>query len=229
MIDDEKLESWTDLWKNEKQAWHSDSVDEYLMKYLERCGWREEAYFNVLVPLCGKTVDIKWLLDRGCRVFGVEGVEQAVEALFHQHNLTYTIAPLQHNDSLYQCESLPLKVFKCNFFDFPKYNTEKFEMVWDRGSFGSVQPCFRNKYVEVLKQAYASNFHHLISTLTYDQAEYTGGAPYSVDLQTTKQTFGDTISTELLERIECLEYARKSISTSLTAVHRHIFLLTPHP
>ena len=42
------------------------------------------------------------LLDQGCTVVGVEGVKTAIEDLFQAHSLTYSLTPLQNDDSLFE-------------------------------------------------------------------------------------------------------------------------------
>ena len=59
----------------------------------------------VLFPLCGKTLDMKAVLDAGHRVIGVEGCQKGVEAFFQENNISYTI----DNDASNQCH-----VYKVN-------------------------------------------------------------------------------------------------------------------
>lgn len=67
------LQFWNDLWANNKNHWHIERPHQMLVKYenwlriVENCN-----DVRVLVPLCGKSVDLKWLYDRGYEVVGVE-------------------------------------------------------------------------------------------------------------------------------------------------------------
>lgn len=54
----------------------------------------------VLFPLCGKTVDMKAVLDARHQVIGVECVSLGVEAFFEENNIKHDI----ENDQANQCE-----------------------------------------------------------------------------------------------------------------------------
>src|SRR6187551_3789011 len=45
---------------------------------------------RVLVPLCGKSADLEWLVTQGFEVVGVELVELAAQAFFAERGLTPT-------------------------------------------------------------------------------------------------------------------------------------------
>lgn len=43
------------------------------------------------VPLCGKTLDMAWLLERGCSVVGAEGVMYVAEDFYKENNIEYVV------------------------------------------------------------------------------------------------------------------------------------------
>ena len=54
----------------------------------------------VLFPLCGKTLDMKAVLDAGHRVIGVEGARKGVEAFFDENQIAYEL----EQDANDQCQ-----------------------------------------------------------------------------------------------------------------------------
>jgi thiopurine S-methyltransferase len=54
----------------------------------------------VVFSLCGKTLDMKAVLDLGHRVIGIEGSQTAVEAFFNENNIPFEI----ENDQSNQCQ-----------------------------------------------------------------------------------------------------------------------------
>jgi len=44
---------------------------------------------TILVPLCGKTVDMMYLSQYANKVIGVELVEEGIVQFFNENNLTY--------------------------------------------------------------------------------------------------------------------------------------------
>ena len=47
---------------------------------------------SVLVTMCGKTVDIPWLCEKGHSVTGVELSPTAVQQLFQENSIPYTVS-----------------------------------------------------------------------------------------------------------------------------------------
>ena len=70
---------WQSAWESGRIGFHQDHVH----PDLERFGaqWLGESPCQVLVPLCGKTLDLAWLVARGHTTVGVELVSQAVHEL----------------------------------------------------------------------------------------------------------------------------------------------------
>ena len=76
---------WRERWRSNEIGFHQPDYSKWLLKY-----WRElhvPRGSDVFVPLCGKSRDLHWLLQRGYRVQGVELVDQAIEAFFEESDL----------------------------------------------------------------------------------------------------------------------------------------------
>lgn len=70
------MESTLDFWKEkfwslEKCPWHLCNPHVGLLTYGDKLFDSKSS--RVLVPLCGKTVDLKWIYNQGHTVVGVEG------------------------------------------------------------------------------------------------------------------------------------------------------------
>ncbi|MCO2550454.1 hypothetical protein FA329_25805, partial [Pseudomonas aeruginosa] len=61
---------WHARWANNQIGFHLDEINPYLMRHLSRL--RLQAGERILVPLCGKTLDLAWLAAQGLEVLGVE-------------------------------------------------------------------------------------------------------------------------------------------------------------
>ncbi|MEM9494187.1 MAG: thiopurine S-methyltransferase, partial [Myxococcota bacterium] len=73
-------EFWHDCWQQNDIAFHKSEANPLLLKYLDKLALPQGA--RIFVPLCGKTLDIPWLLAQVYRVAGAELVQTAVEQLF---------------------------------------------------------------------------------------------------------------------------------------------------
>lgn len=69
---------WHERWARNEIGFHLGEVNPYLLRH-----WPSLALPNgarVLVPLCGKSLDMAWLVEQGFTVVGVELSEKAVRA-----------------------------------------------------------------------------------------------------------------------------------------------------
>ena len=80
----DRLKSWQERWAANRTSWHLEQVNPHLKRHLKELIDPKICVAGglgprVLVPLCGKSVDMVFLAQKGYRVVGVEGVRQAVE------------------------------------------------------------------------------------------------------------------------------------------------------
>ncbi|XP_035700205.1 probable thiopurine S-methyltransferase [Branchiostoma floridae] len=132
-------EDWDTRWTEGRIGFHKTEINPYLKKY-EAEMTRKRQKVKVLVPLCGKSVDMKWLADQGHTVVGVECSSQAVEAFFQESNLTPTISdvPNLNSGKLFQNVSHPP-------FCYLRDVEGDFDAVWDRGSFVAINSTDRTR------------------------------------------------------------------------------------
>ena len=68
---------------------------------------------NVLVPLCGKSLDMLWLAEQGYTIVGLEMVKHAVEAFFIENHLDFhSVEYGKHR----KYSSQPFTIFQGDFF-----------------------------------------------------------------------------------------------------------------
>src|SRR5690606_28019996 len=81
-----KPEFWLERWRQGKTGFHQTRVTPLLAKYWPGLGLSTDC--RVLVPLCGKTIDMVWLAEQGHQVLGVDLSPLAIEQFFDEHQLT---------------------------------------------------------------------------------------------------------------------------------------------
>ena len=74
------MEFWHNRWENQQTGWHRQVYNDLMVKHWPNIN--APAGGSVLVPLCGKTLDMLWLAQQGHEVVGLEMVQQAVDAFF---------------------------------------------------------------------------------------------------------------------------------------------------
>lgn len=125
----ETLNFWGDnFWAKNLAPWHKSDPDEYLIKFEQRLfeGGRK----RILLPLCGKSVDLKWLYDRGYEVVGVEGIPEAIEQFFTEAGIEYSKSEFEGSGSIYQTLDKRLAIVQANFFELGSTYQGYFDCVW---------------------------------------------------------------------------------------------------
>jgi len=174
MQKDESLDGWKQMWEAGKSAWHKSAPHDYLIEYFGQCA-NSGRETDVLVPLCGKSVDLKWLYEQGCRVCGVEVSELATRSFFDDQGIKYTRTTAADDFVVYRNEDERISIFCGDFFKFSKAQAgHQFDFVWDRGSFVAINISDRKRYVDVLANVLLPTGRILLSTANYDPAKWPG-------------------------------------------------------
>ncbi|MDG1558004.1 MAG: hypothetical protein P8R03_00645, partial [Candidatus Poseidoniaceae archaeon] len=83
------MEFWHQKWSTNQIGFHRPVVNDLLAKHWPTIEANQGT--NVLVPLCGKTLDMHWLHDKGHTITGIELVEEAVHQFFDEAKTTPAI------------------------------------------------------------------------------------------------------------------------------------------
>ena len=76
---------WHGRWQRGETGWHRDAVMPLLQTHWPALQPRNGE--QVLVPLCGKTLDMPWLATQGQRVLGVELSGLGIAAFFAEQDM----------------------------------------------------------------------------------------------------------------------------------------------
>jgi thiopurine S-methyltransferase len=164
---------WHERWTRNQIGFHESAVNPLLVAHVEALGVPHSARF--FLPLCGKTLDIGWLLSRGHRVAGVELSPLAVAQLFDQLGVRPVVARL---DGLEHHSADGLDIFVGDIFDLSADALGSVDAVYDRAALIALPPSMRSHYTQHM-QRLAGNASQLLITLDYDQT-LAGGPPFSV-------------------------------------------------
>ena len=59
---------WHEKWQKQQMGWHEPEANPLLLAHIDALALSENS--RVFLPLCGKTLDIAWLLAQGYQVRG---------------------------------------------------------------------------------------------------------------------------------------------------------------
>ena len=183
-------ESWLERWREGRIGWHEEHGNASLRKHWHASGKR------VLVPMCGKTVDMLWLEEQGNSVVGVELSDIAARAFFEENGLRYTV----HAGSLavYTAEERDITIYCGDLFEFDETG---FNGWYDRGAFVATPAEQRPGYAEHINALLAPSACRLLITLEYDD-EIATGPPFSISREEIRRYWPDLREIERYDDIE---------------------------
>lgn len=163
---------WRERWDMGQIGFHSDKPHADLMG--EHGAWLHGGR-RVLVPLCGKSVDLPWLAQR-IETVGVELAEKAVRAMHDEHNLQ---ARVEQAGGLAAWRTPNLTVLQGDVFDLGADHVSGVDRVWDRAALVALDPDRRRRYVAHLRDLLPAGTRILLNVLVYDQ-QVMSGPPHSL-------------------------------------------------
>lgn len=203
---------WHDKWVKGLTGFHLIKVNPNLTEYWQALNLQGDE--TVLVPLCGKTLDMLWLVQQGHDVVGAELVEQAVKAFFTENQLQPAVTQLENHNQY----SVPdLTVFCGDFFKLTKAKINSATVVYDRAALVALPQTMRKDYVAHIKTLMPEGSKVLLVTMEYDQSQLQG-PPFSVvedevnalyefaTVTKLQQATTDLKGLEVLEKVYLIEF-----------------------
>ena len=182
---------WHQRWQNQQIGFHLDAVNPLLAAHFQALNL--EAGQRVFIPLCGKTLDIHWLLSQGIQVAGAELNQLAVDTLFAELGVTPTIT--EHGSlRLYHAEHID--IFQGDFFTLDKGLLGDVDAVYDRAALIALPANMRIDYSQHLINLTAGAPQLLIS-FHYDQS-LAEGPPFNVSAEEVAAHYAQAYDIHLL-------------------------------
>lgn len=174
-------DDWLDRWEEGRIGWHEPDGSAALKAHWPKLASGD----RVLVPLCGKSLDLRWLAERGLAVTGVEMSLIAIEAFFREQQLDFE--HIEGPMDRYRARDLDITLYCGDFFEF---EDEPFKAVFDRGSLIAIPRDVRPHYVVHLDSLMRADSVRLLVTLEYDQSRV-AGPPFAVMPDEVRQYWPD--------------------------------------
>jgi thiopurine S-methyltransferase len=164
---------WHDRWAANEIGFHQSEVNRHLAEHLTKLPLPTGA--RVFVPLCGKTLDIAWLLSQGFRVVAAELSRMAIEQLFVGLGCTPRISG---GGKLEQFSFDEVDVYVGNIFDLSIDILGHVDAIYDRAALVALPPEMRARYAQHL-MSITGRAPQLLISFEYDQSVMEG-PPFSV-------------------------------------------------
>lgn len=217
---------WHHKWEINQVGFHLDYIHPLLKRNIELFQVNKQLKKNdkVFVPLCGKTLDIGYLLSLGYQVVAIELSEIAIQAVFDQLNLIPDIKPWSAG-KIYQADNLT--IFIGDFFALSQQDLsldgKGISLVYDRAALIALPEEMRIKYAQHIAQI-TEHSPQLLITLDYDQS-IAGGPPFAVSTQEVETLYSADYPIQLLEEADIIEEEPRFKSKGLTSFYQRAYKL----
>jgi len=220
------LEDWKQRWDDKTTGWQREIPHEFLVKYFDQLknDWKN---VNVFLGLCGKSLDLIWLSERGCTVHGVEIWPQVIKEFFDEYQIQNNEKKIDAKCNRFQNTDKTISLFQCDIFGFNHTLSGcTYDLIWDRASFVAINPHERILYIKTLTDMLAKDGTMLLVTMNYDPESSPGPPHYVLDEDVPKY-FGDEFNVKHLETRKVLEEQFRvkglsDLSESLYLIRRNI-------
>ena len=164
---------WHARWLAKQLGFHQDRVNADLTRYWHTL---DLGSGRILVPLCGKSMDMHWLWRQGYQVAGIEISPLAVAAFFTESGLH----PVRSEHPHYSRWSVAgIDLFCGDFFRLDQDDIGLVQGFYDRAALVALPHSRRGAYVEHLASLLPRQTRGLLITLDYEQGVM-DGPPFAV-------------------------------------------------
>ena len=216
-----KSSFWHDKWQQREIGFHQAEVNSHLRQFWPRLPIDESA--TVFVPLCGKTLDMRWLRDRGHQVVGVELSTIAAEEFFTEQRLVPAVTESE-GFTAYTADGI--QILCGDFFDLTRHHLSGVAAVFDRAALVALPPDLRHPYTIHLEEILPPGCATLLVTFDYRQEEMQG-PPFAVDETEIYRLYGESNRIHLLHREDLMAgaEAERWRERGLSRVVENVYLL----
>ncbi|NOK58118.1 MAG: thiopurine S-methyltransferase [Chloroflexi bacterium AL-N10] len=176
---------WHQRWETNTIAFHQNNANPLLVTYFKELSMAQGS--RVFVPLCGKTLDIAWLLAQGCQVTGVELSELAVKQLFGELGTEPEITDI---GAVKHYHATDIDIFVGDIFDLTRTLLGSIDAVFDRAALVALPEHMRIRYTKHITDI-TGNAPQLLITYEYDQ-RLMEGPPFSISNEELHRHYQDS-------------------------------------
>ena len=212
-------EFWRERWRTGQIGFHKSAVDSRLTQHWRHLGLA--AGSRVFVPLCGKSLDLEWLRERGHFVTGVELSAVALELLCMERGIPAK-RRTQGRFDIYEAPNL--RLFCGDFFALTAELLGDVAALYDRAALISWAPELRARYVEHIAALTRPGTQTLLLTLEYSQTQMSG-PPFCVDADEVVRLYARHHAIQQLSKHDVLANEPRLRSRGLTQLQEVCYRL----
>jgi thiopurine S-methyltransferase len=186
---------WHRKWERNEIAFHESEANPLLVAHFSDLCLPEGS--RVFLPLCGKTLDIHWLLSLSYRVVGSELSKIAVEQLFSELGIEPNITTI---DQFSRYSAKDIDIFVGDIFNLSSGVLGQIDAIYDRAALVAFPEPLRDRYTAQMIKI-TDRAPQLLISYEYDQ-RLLDGPPFSVGPEEVARQYQESHDPKLLASAE---------------------------
>lgn len=183
---------WHQKWQDNKIGFHDSQANKLLTQNIDKLALAKGA--KIFIPLCGKTLDIDWLLTKDYSVVAAELSELAINQLFEQLNITPKTEQL---DGLVRYYAPNISIYVGDIFNLTSEIIGKIDAIYDRAALVALPAKTRVDYANHMMKI-TRTAPQLLVCYEYDQ-NLMSGPPFSINAAEVQTHYADAYNITLVE------------------------------
>lgn len=182
---------WFNRWAKNETGFHLTEANPMLVKYFAELSLARGD--RMFLPLCGKTLDIGWMISNGYRVAGAELSRIAIEQLFEELGIEPRISK---DGGMEHYQGPNIDIFVGDIFNLTKEMLGRVDAVYDRAALVALPTGMRGRYTAHVMKI-TDDAPQLLICCEYDQ-RLMEGPPFSISDEEVKERYGGHFNLSLL-------------------------------
>ena len=210
---------WLERWRKGTTGWHRSDINPQLIENINQLS--EARTQTIFVPLCGASLDMRYLIDQGFHVVGVELSSLAIDRFFNENQIEYKVSKVGDFD-LYQGKNID--IYCGDFFKLKRDYLDEVSYIYDRAALIALNPDLQKKYVGHLKEILPNGSKILLLTMFYPENEMEG-PPFSVGDDNVEDLFAEFKEIKKISSVNEKESSLKPDDLILTYLFKNVYLI----
>lgn len=205
---------WLERWEKDRIGFHRLDANPRLVEHHKVL----DGVIRVLVPLCGKSVDLEWLVVQGFEVVGVELSELAAQAFFSERGF---VPERRERGGFVELSHGNVSILVGDFFAARGDELGYFDGVYDRAAMIALPEDLRSRYAAHLQTLLTPKAKLLLLTLHFDAPE---GPPFTVTPEEVAAAYASAKVT-LLASVDARADAPGPVERGATFVNENVYAI----
>ena len=205
---------WLERWQQGRIGFHRLDANPHLVEHHKVL----DGVIRVLVPLCGKSADLEWLVVNGFEVVGIELSELAAQAFFTERGF---MPERRERGPFVELSHGNVSILVGDFFAASGEELGYFDGVYDRAAMIALPEDLRARYAQHLQTLLTPKAKLLLLTLHFDAP---GGPPFSVSPEEVAAAYAVATVTSLAS-VDARDDAPGPVERGATFVHEDVYVV----